>query len=75
MSYVVKGKTRHQRIKPGTHSFEYPLLMVYVDTQKLTDMSRFPVFGYNKRRLFSLFDQDFLQAGKRSVSEKIRHIT
>lgn len=49
--------------------------MIDVDTRKLETLNKKGfLFGYNKKRLLSLFDEDHLKHGHKSIHEKVQNI-
>lgn len=70
---IFTGSVYHNRLKPVGHAFHYPVFFFALEVTELNDLTRQTrLFGYNRRRLFSLRDQDYLDAPDSSIGEKIR---
>lgn len=71
-SRILHGYTSHSRMTPVRHTFRYPIYMFIFDIDELPHLDRdLGVFGHNRRRLFSLFDRDYL-SGRESEPLKER---
>ena len=74
-STILHGTISHARHKIVNHAFSYPLYMVGIDLseiQKLSESSNF--FGYNKLRVLSVWDGDYLNSSSKSILEKLSTI-
>lgn len=71
MSEIIFGSTYHKRNSPVSYGFSYPLYMLKLPLNKLEEIDKSNhFFGYNKRRLFSIYDKDYLQENNDSISQK-----
>ena len=71
-SFLLSCRVRHERYAPTPHSFEYPVNTLLVDLADLPRLDgRLRLFGYNRFRLTSLLDKDYLAAGQGSVRTKL----
>ena len=62
----------HARLWPVRHAFRYPLYVYAVDVDELPALDReIPLFGYNRVRLASLHDGDYLEVGSAPIREKV----
>ena len=61
LSRIFIGQVSHRREQPKKHDLRYSLYLFLVDLDELPSLSqKFFWFGYNRHRLFSIFDQDYL---------------
>ncbi|MFO7557236.1 MAG: DUF1365 family protein [Desulfobacterales bacterium] len=76
-SCLYQCEIQHARLLPVNHSFKYPLYLYCLDLSELPLLEqRLPFFGYNRWRLSSLYDSDYLHDDTVSIREKlIRHLT
>lgn len=66
------GQVMHGRLRPVRHSFRYPVYFYGIDVDELPALDRaIPLFGYNRVRLVSLHDADYLQPGPEPIREKV----
>jgi cyclopropane-fatty-acyl-phospholipid synthase len=71
-SRIYLGQIIHHRLKPREHRFVYPGYFFAFDLDELENLDRsLWFFGYNRLRLFSLHDKDYLSGGKESIREKL----
>ena len=69
---IIAGRTTHTRHAPTPHYFNYPLVWIRCDIRQL---SQTPL-GYNKRRLWSIHDADYLEPTPESLESKLaNHMT
>lgn len=64
---IIAGTTTHTRHAPTHHHFEYPLVWIRCDTREL---SQSPL-GYNQRRLWSIYDADYLDPTADTLDAKL----
>lgn len=73
-SLIYKGTVSHHRLRPRDHRFVYPLYYYAFDLDELEQLEqRFWFFGYNRVRLISVHDKDYLFAGEGSIKQKLLH--
>jgi len=74
-SRIYVGTVMHARFTPVAHKFSYPLYMLAVDLDDLEQLDREVAgFGYNRRSLVSLRDDDYLD-GDGTIRERLaRHL-
>jgi cyclopropane-fatty-acyl-phospholipid synthase len=66
------GHVSHNRYEPTPHSFEYPLYVYGLDLDELHDIDRKnPLFGYNRKRLTTISDRDYLDHSGKSIKDKL----
>ncbi|HOW96595.1 MAG TPA: DUF1365 family protein [Kiritimatiellia bacterium] len=71
-SRIYTGTVWHARHEPVKHEFEFPGYWVALDLDELPELDRqIPFFGYNRRRLVSIRDADYLDAGPGTIREKL----
>ena len=71
-SSMYLGQIMHHRLKPKEHCFVYPGYFFAFDLDELEKLDRsFWFFGYNRLRLISIHDKDYLFAGKESIRQKL----
>jgi cyclopropane-fatty-acyl-phospholipid synthase len=71
-SKIYKGRLKHSRYLPIEHSFRYPLYVYAIDLDELPELDRrLPLFGHNRLRFASIFDQDYLYPGKGTIRDKL----
>jgi len=70
---IYTGNIYHNRLQPRGHAFRYPSFFCALELDSLheTDSSS-KLVGYNRKRLLSFFDSDYLDKPDRSLAEKIR---
>ena len=75
-SRIYTGTIWHARLQPVKHEFAFPGYWYALDLDELPEIDRqIPFFGYNRRRLASLRDADYLDAGPGTIREKLmRHL-
>ncbi len=60
-SKIYVGAVSHTRFAPVVHAFKYPYYCYGFYLDELPEIGRsIPLFGYNRRRLVSLYDKDYL---------------
>ena len=70
-SFLLACRVKHERYAPKRHAFEYPVhtcLFDLADLPKLDGRLRF--FGYNRFRVASLLDRDYLTEGQDPIRSK-----
>jgi len=68
---IYVGRVMHARREPVVHRFEYPLYWYALDLDALDELDRrVRLFGYNRPRLVSLWDRDYLR-GEGAIREKL----
>jgi len=71
-SKIAIGHVTHHRLKPVKHFFKYPAYFYVFDLEELLVLNqKFSFFGYNQKKLVSLWDKDYLKEGKESLKEKV----
>jgi len=75
LSRIYTGVLAHTRTRPVRYSFSYPIYFLGLD---LADLHRLhqtiPLFGYNRGRLFSIWDRDYLDPHEGNIALKLRHL-
>ncbi|MEK9657258.1 MAG: DUF1365 family protein [bacterium] len=74
MKTLILGSTKHVRFQPKKHDFSYPLYMLQLDIKKLSTFNDGLFTGYNKRRLLSVWDEDYLHDTPKSIEEKLKQV-
>jgi DUF1365 family protein len=75
VSRIYSGVLTHTRIRPIRYSFSYPTYMLGLDLAELQHLQQaVPLFGYNRRRLCSVWDQDYLDPKGGSIVHKLRQL-
>jgi len=70
---IYTGTIYHNRLKPVGHVFQYPVFFFALNLHQLPSINhKTRLFGYNRSRLFSLRDQDYLDIPPAPVIDKIR---
>ena len=71
-SCIFTGYVQHERLTPVTHHLQYPLYVYCFDLDELEKLDRsLPLFGYNRFRLASIYDEDYLDEGPGTIREKL----
>ena len=71
-SAVFKGTLFHHRHRPVVHQFSYRAFGLAIDLSELPELAhRSWVFGYNRHRLSTIRDLDYLQSGDNPLPRKI----
>ncbi len=71
-SCIYSGRIEHCRYWPAAHKFQYRLYVYAFDLDELSQLGRkLPLFGYNRLRIASIFDRDYLFHEKGSIREKL----
>lgn len=71
-SALYRLKTKHSRLLPRKHSFEYSFFMFAIDLDELDELAaRFKFIGFNRAALFSFYNEDHLEAGSASIKAKL----
>ncbi len=52
------GKVMHARLKPLGHRFQYRVYALLMDLDHISQVTRSPVFSYNRFHLLSFYDKD-----------------
>lgn len=72
-SMLFLGYVKHNRYVPTPHSFQYPLYVYGLNLSALNVIDkRNPLFGYNRLRLATISDKDYLDASPESIETKLR---
>jgi uncharacterized protein len=70
-SCIYDCKINHVRMKPKKNIFSYSFFLAYIDLDELDYLSKnVKLFGYNKRNIFSFFDDDhftFMRSKKKDA--------
>jgi DUF1365 family protein len=67
-----RGQLTHVRSAPVGHRFVYPAFMLCIKLAELDTLEReLAGFGYNRARLCSIWDRDYLFAGSTSIADKL----
>jgi DUF1365 family protein len=75
ISRVYTGLLTHTRTQPIRRSFSYPTYMLGLDLADLHGMQRtLSLFGYNRGRLCSVWDQDYLNPKGGAIGYKLRQL-
>ncbi|MBX7144850.1 MAG: DUF1365 domain-containing protein [Oligoflexia bacterium] len=60
-SAIYRGSVWHKRTRPREHEFLYPAFVFALELDQLAQLNKlFPLFGFNRRAIFSLKDSDYL---------------
>jgi cyclopropane-fatty-acyl-phospholipid synthase len=74
-SCIYQCEIRHERLLPANHTFSYPLYLYCLDLSELPLIDRrLSLFGYNRWRLSSIHDSDYLHDKPGSIGQKLLHI-
>lgn len=70
-SFLLSCRVQHERYSPTHHAFEYPVNTFLLDLDDLAELDdAYRLFGYNRFRLTSLFDMDYLTKEEGSIRTK-----
>jgi hypothetical protein len=62
----------HQRLAPKVHHFQHDIFMFYLDLDELETLARtIPLFGYNRKNVYSFRDADHEPAGAHPLKERL----
>ncbi|SIN74706.1 DUF1365 family protein [Halodesulfovibrio marinisediminis] len=74
-SSLITCRVQHERFAPKKHAFSYPLYTYLLDIDELQELNQKRIlFGYNKLRLASFHDKDYLQDNPASVRQKLTEL-
>lgn len=74
-SRIYVGYLMHARLEPLRHSFEYPIYVLAVDLAELPALDReLLLFGYNRVKPVSLWDNDYMGRGGGSIHDKLMRV-
>lgn len=66
------GNVEHHRTHPRGHRFDYPLYFFGFDLSELPVLDRrLTLFGYNRLRPYSIYDEDYGIAGEGTILDKL----
>jgi len=72
-SLIYTGEVLHHRLEPAAHRFRYPVYFYSFDLSELQALHANVVgFGYNRLRMVSLRDRDYLEPTDEPLPAKIR---
>jgi DUF1365 family protein len=75
VSRIYTGLLTHTRTRPARHSFTYPTYMLGLDLNDLHRLEHdIPWFGYNRSRICSIWDRDYLYPQDGSIVFKLRRL-
>jgi DUF1365 family protein len=75
VSRIYTGVLTHARTRPIRHSFSYPTYMLGLDLAELHHLQQtMPLFGYNRGRLCSVWDHDYLDPEGGSIVHKLKQL-
>ncbi len=69
-SKIYAGRVMHSRTGPVDHTFAYPVYFYALDLDELPSFNSW-IFGYNKKRVAAIFDQDYLDNSGLTIKEKV----
>ncbi len=69
-SKIFDGRVMHSRTGPVDYSFAYPIYFYALDLDELPILNSW-IFGYNKKRITAIFDQDYLDNSSLTIKEKL----
>jgi len=74
-SCIFKGHVQHERLKPVIHRLNYSLYVYCFDIDELDELDRaLPLFGYNRLRPTSIYDEDYLNEEPGTIREKLLRV-
>ena len=74
-SWIYCGSLWHARREPVSHEYTYPVYALGLDLDELPALDRsLSWFGYNRRKLVSLYDDDYLRDEPGTLRDKLRHL-
>ena len=74
-SKIYEGTIEHRRFWPVAHHLSYPIYLYGFDLSELEMLNqRYPVFGYNRFAVTSLYDRDYLAPGNLPVRHKVSRL-
>jgi cyclopropane-fatty-acyl-phospholipid synthase len=74
-SRIYAGVLEHERLGPVAHRFRYPVYLYGFDLDELATLDRtLPGFGYNRTRIVSMHDRDYLDDGPGSIRDKLMRV-
>ncbi len=72
---IYSGHVYHKRLRPKQHQLNYAVFSMLINVDDLEDVSRRSwLFGYNRRTLFSIYDQDFGRRDGTPIAQYAREI-
>ncbi|GMU54006.1 MAG: hypothetical protein AMXMBFR33_31520 [Candidatus Xenobia bacterium] len=69
-SLIYHGHVSHVRFTPVKHGFRYPIYAYCLDLDELPSINS-PLFGYNRLRVSSFYDTDYLERGPGTLRQKL----
>ncbi|KAL1921578.1 uncharacterized protein VTP21DRAFT_11294 [Calcarisporiella thermophila] len=70
-SHIYLSTTFHTRLAPTRHKFSYPVIYLSLDLDELSRLAQSWWFGYNRWRLLSVWDKDYLGGARGGIKEKV----
>lgn len=71
-SKIYRGEVTHERLKPVRHAFTYPMTFFAFDLAELkTIEASASLFGYNRSRLLTIRDSDYLHGRKIPIAAQL----
>lgn len=72
---ILTCKVAHDRHSPARHTFSYPIYSYLFDVDRLDELgASLRLFGYNRVRLASIHDRDYLEQGEGSIRRKLTRL-
>jgi len=72
-SCIYTGEVWHSRLTPVQHHFSYPVYFYGLDLVELPSLPGLSrLFGYNRRRIAAVHDDDYLDDAPGAIREKLR---
>ncbi len=69
---IYRGTLRHRRFAPVGHAFTYPVFMVFLDIDRIAELSRVsPFFSVNRWNWAAFDDRDHLGDPRQSLRERL----
>lgn len=71
-SAIVTGEVEHLRLQPLKHGFKYPCYWYVFELNEIQELFKHSLLlGYNRWRLSSIFDRDYLTEGNQPIKDKL----
>lgn len=74
-SQIFTGTLKHNRYWPVRHDLSYPIYLYAFDLQEFQELSkRYPLFGYNRSGVTSIYDKDYIEHSNIPIKDKLSEL-